>query len=173
MMDKRSNVSSISSQETVATRIFDAPRDTVFKAWAEQKHLEKWWGPKGFKVHVNKLDFRPEGVFHYRMQSPDGHEMWGKFIYREIVAPERLAFVISFSDKDGNTVRSAASPDWPLELLLTATFAEHQGRTTLAIQGVPTNATEAEQKGFKAGLEPMQKRFAGTLDQLVSYLART
>lgn len=172
-MSKRTDGISVPSQETIAVRIFDAPRDLVFKAWAEQKHLEKWWGPKGFKMHVNKLDFRPAGLFHYRMQSPDGHEMWGKFVYREIVAPEKIVFVISFTDKDGKIVRSASSPDWPLELLLTATFTENQGRTTLAIQGIPINATEAEQKGFKAGLEPTQKRFAGTLDQLADYLART
>jgi uncharacterized protein YndB with AHSA1/START domain len=153
-------------------RIFDAPRDLVFTAWAEQKRLEKWWGPKGFKMQVNKLDFRPGGLFHYRMQSPDGHEMWGKFVYREVISPEKIVFVISFTDKDGNIVRSASIPNWPLELLLTATFAENQGRTTLAIQGIPVNATEAEQKGFRAGLEPMQKRFAGTLDQLADYLAR-
>jgi uncharacterized protein YndB with AHSA1/START domain len=123
-------------------------------------------------MHVSKLDFRPTGTFHYHMQTPDGHEMWGKFVYREIVAPERLTFVVSFADKDGNTIRSVSNPDWPLELLLTATFAEHQGKTTLAIHGVPINATEAEQKGFKAGLEPMQKRFAGTLGQLADYLTR-
>jgi uncharacterized protein YndB with AHSA1/START domain len=98
--------------------------------------------------------------------------MWGKFVYREIVAPERLVFVLSFSDKDGNRVRSQSSRDWPLELLLTVTFAGHEGRTALTIRDGPINAAEAEQKAYEAGLESMQKRWAGTLGQLADYLAR-
>lgn len=63
-------------------------------------------------------------------------------------------------------------PDWPLELLMTVTLAEREAGRALTIQCAPINATEAEQKAYRAGLEPMQKRFAGTLDQLAGYLAR-
>jgi uncharacterized protein YndB with AHSA1/START domain len=156
----------------VLTRTFDAPRDLVFKAWAESERLARWWGPKGFTLLVGKLEFRPGGVFHYAMRSPDGRAMWGKFVYRAIVPPERIVFVNSFADEAGNLVRAPFSPTWPLEVLSTVTFSEHGGKTTLTLRGVPLNATEAERKSFEAGHESMQKGWAGTLDQLAGYLAK-
>lgn len=69
------------------TRTFDAPRALVFQAFTESERLAQWWGPKGFTLRVARLDLRPGGVFHYEMKSPNGHSMWGKFVYREIVPP--------------------------------------------------------------------------------------
>jgi uncharacterized protein YndB with AHSA1/START domain len=153
------------------TRVFSAPRDLVFKAWTERERLLRWWGPKGFTMLSCTLDLRPDGVFHYGMRSPDGHEMWGKWVFREIAAPERLVFIASFTDAEGNVVRAPFSADWPLEVLSTVTFAEHQGRTTLTMRGVPLNATESERKTFEVGYASMQQGWAGTLDQLAEELA--
>ena len=75
-----------SSRELVLTRVFDAPRDLVWKAFTEVDRLKQWWGPKGFRMLTCRLDLRPGGIFLYGMQSPDGHEMWGKWTFREIVA---------------------------------------------------------------------------------------
>jgi uncharacterized protein YndB with AHSA1/START domain len=162
----------VDENELVITRIFDAPRELVFKVWTESEHLKHWWGPKGFTLGVSKLDFRPGGVFHYSMHSPDGHEMWGKFVYREIVAPEKIVFINSFSDAEGNTVRAPFSPTWPLEILNNMTLAEHEGKTTLTLRGGPINATEDEHKTFTGMHEGMQQGFAGTFDQLAEYLAK-
>lgn len=156
----------------VITRVFDAPRDLVFKAWAEPERLMRWWGPKGFTMPVGTLDFRPGGVFHYCMRSPDGHEMWGTFVYREIVAPQRIVFISSFSDAEGNLIRSPFSPTWPLEILNTLTLVEHDGKTTLVLRGEPHNATEAERETFDAAQSSVQQGFTGTFDQLAEYLAR-
>ena len=87
--------------------------------------LAPQFGPKGFATTSARNDPRPGGVFHYRMRSPAGQEMWGKWVYREIAPPERLVFVQSFSDEAGNTVRAPFSAEWPLEVLSTVTFAEH------------------------------------------------
>ena len=106
------------------------------------------------------------------MRSPAGQEMWGKWVYREIAPPERLVFVQSFSDEAGNTTRAPFSADWPLEVLSVVTFAEHGGRTTVTLRGVPVNATEAERKTFAAGYESMRQGWAGTLDQLAEHLAK-
>src|SRR5665647_1251665 len=92
--------------ELVLTHVFNAPRELVFKAWTDAEHLKHWWGPAGFKISISKFDIRPGGVFHYCMKSDAGDEMWGKFVYHEIVAPEKLVFVNSFSDEEGNTVRA-------------------------------------------------------------------
>ncbi len=158
--------------EFVITRVFDVPRELVFKAWTEPERLKHWWGPRGFTMRSCKLDLRPGGVFHYSMQSPDGREMWGKFVYREIVAPERLVFVVSFTDEEGNPVRHPMSPTWPLEVLNTMTLSEHDGKTMLTVYGVPINATKEERKTFQAGRDSMRQGFTGTLDQLTDYLAK-
>ncbi len=85
--------------EFVISRLFNAPRERVFKAWTDAAEMKKWWGPKGFKMLVSKVDLRPGGIFLYGMESPTGQSMWGKFVYREIVKPEKLLFVVSFSDE--------------------------------------------------------------------------
>jgi len=64
--------------EFTITRVYDAPRELVFQAWTEERHLARWWGPKGISISVAKLDARPGGAFHYRMQSADGHATWGE-----------------------------------------------------------------------------------------------
>jgi uncharacterized protein YndB with AHSA1/START domain len=141
------SVTEIKSGELIISRVFDAPRELVFKAYAESERLERWWGAKDFKTRVEKLDFRPGGVFLYSMRSPDSRQMWGKFVYSEIVAPERIVFINSFADEDGNTIRAPFSPPWPLEVLSVMTFAEHEGKTTITVQSVPFNATEKDNIG--------------------------
>jgi uncharacterized protein YndB with AHSA1/START domain len=115
---------------------------------------------------------RTTGIFHYCLRSPDGTEleMWGKFVYREIVAPERIVLVNSFSDAAGGLTRHPFSPSWPLELLSTFTLAEHEGRTTVTAQWSPLNPTDAERNTFAAGHESMTQGWAGTFDQLASYV---
>jgi uncharacterized protein YndB with AHSA1/START domain len=63
----------------VITRVFDAPRELVFKAWTEAERLAQWWEPKGCKITVNKFDLRPGGIFRYSMNMPNGKEIWGIF----------------------------------------------------------------------------------------------
>ena len=156
----------------VIARTFDAPRERVWRAWSERARLMQWFGPKGFKMPAAKIDFRPGGTFHYCMEAPNGDEMWGKFAYREIAAPERIVFVNCFSDEDGGLTRHPLSPDWPLEMLSTITFAEQEGRTTVTVRWVPLNATDAERRTFEAGRASMEQGWSGTMDQLADYLAK-
>jgi len=90
---------------------------------------------------------------------------------REIVRPERIVFVNSFSDENGGVTRHPMSPTWPLEVLNTQTFTEHQGKTSVTLRGGPINATESERKTFRDGHQSMQQGFSGTFDQLAAYLA--
>jgi uncharacterized protein YndB with AHSA1/START domain len=158
--------------EFFLARCFGAPRALVFRAWTEPDRLARWFGPKGFTMLSCTLDLRPGGVFHYGMRSPDGQVMWGRWVFREIVAPERLVFVASFSDETGGVTRHPFAPDWPLEVLSTLTLTEHHGQTTVAMRGIPVNATDPERKTFEAAHDSMQKGWTGTLDQLAGYLAQ-
>ena len=157
--------------EFVITRVFNAPCELMFKVWTSAEHLEKWWGPVGFKMGVTKLDLRPGGVFHYSMTTPDGHTMWGKFVYHEITPPEKIVFVVSFSDANEGFARHPMSNTWPLEILSTLSFTEHEGKTTLTITGMPINASDEECKTFVEGFAGMQQGWAGTMGQLEAYLA--
>lgn len=156
----------------VISRVFDAPRDIVWKAHTEAKHLKHWWGPKGFTVTHAQVDLRPGGLFHYCLQMPDGSEMWGKWVFREIVPPEKLVVIASFSDKDGGTTHHPMSPTWPLEMLSAMTLTEEGNRTRVTIDWIPQNASEIERKTFAEGHDSMRQGFTGTFDQLAAYLAK-
>jgi uncharacterized protein YndB with AHSA1/START domain len=97
--------------------------------------------------------------------------MWGKFVYREIIAPQRIVLVNSFSDEKGNLTRHPMSPTWPREMLSTTTFAEYQGKTTITLEWTALNPTEAERKTFNTGRDGMRMGWTGTFDQLAQYLA--
>lgn len=160
-------------KEFVISRTFDAPRDLVWNAWSEPERLAQWWGPKGCKLKVGSLEFRPGGIFHYGMEWQAGKMMWGRFVYREIVPPERLVFVNSFSDEDKKITRAPFSETWPLEILNNLTLTERGGKTELMLRGGPINPTEAERKTFEEHFASMQQGFGGTFDQLDAYLAKT
>lgn len=152
------------------SRSFDAPREAVWKAWTDRDEMMQWWGPKGCTITEAKLDLKPGGVFHYCMLFM-GVAMWGKFVFKEIKAPEKLLFTSSFSDKDGNVTRHPFSADWPLETSTTITFTEKQGKTTVSVKWLPLNPTEIELKTFAAGMDSMQQGWTGTMERLETYLA--
>jgi uncharacterized protein YndB with AHSA1/START domain len=156
--------------EFVIEREFEAPRELVWKAWTDPKHLAKWWGPKGLEMVASKLDFRPGGFFHYSMRAPNGMQMWAKFVYRQIEMPERIVFVNTFSDEQGGLKRHFMSETWPLEVLTTVTFRERQGKTVVTLKGNPINASEVERKTFREGHTGMQAGFGGMLDVFTEYL---
>jgi len=169
-----SNLSAAAAGNTlVLTRTFDAPRERVFRAFAEAEALARWWGPKGFTIRVSTHEFRPGGIFHYKMEGPGGHEMWGRFVYREIVAPERIAWINAFSDPDGNLADDPWGMDIPREILNTVTLEERDGKTLLALHAAPLNATEAQQAVFDGMFDSMRQGYGGTWEKLDAFLAQT
>jgi uncharacterized protein YndB with AHSA1/START domain len=167
------NASISADQDFVISRVFNAPREMVWRAWTEREQLMQWFGPKGFTMPHAKLDLRPGGIFHYAMRSPDGKEMWGKWTFREIVAPNKLVLVSSFSDAQGGISRHPMSASWPLETLSTTTLEEHDDKTTLTIRWSPLNATELEMKTFAEAQSGMQQGWGGTFEQLAAYLSKS
>lgn len=94
-------------ERMVVTRVFDAPRELVWKAWTDPKYVMQWWGPKGFTAPFCEMDFRVGGKFLYCMRAPDGQEFWNGGEYHEIVLHEKIVSSMYFSDSKGNRVEPA------------------------------------------------------------------
>lgn len=142
--------------ELLIRRVFDAPRELVFRMWTEGEHLEKWSCPKGFTVPFSEGDIRPGGHFRTCMRAPDGTDHWLGGTYREIVANERLVFTHAWQDADGHPGH---------ETLVTVTFADAgEGRTRLTLHQA-FFLTDASRDGHRAGWEE-------TLDNLAEYMAK-
>ena len=161
-----------SESEFVISRTYDVPRDVMWKAWNERQRFTQWWGPKGFKAEIHKFDLAPGGICHYRLTSPQGQEMWGKFVYHEIDPPHRLLFMSSFSDANEGVTKHPMAPDWPLQTMTEITLDEHDGKTNVTVRWVPHQPAEIERKTFEDGRKSMEAGWSGTFDQLGDYLAQ-
>jgi uncharacterized protein YndB with AHSA1/START domain len=148
------------AREINITRIFDAPRELVFDAFTQARHIARWWGPSGFTNTVRAWDAVPGGAIDLTMHAPQGgmsHPMTGTF--REIVKPERIVFVAIARDNDGNAL---------LEALTTITLSERDGRTTLHLHARATGlAPIAEQM-----IGGMQEGWSQSLEKLGELVAQ-
>jgi uncharacterized protein YndB with AHSA1/START domain len=152
-------------QELVIERIFDAPRELVFKAWTEPDRMMRWWGPKGFTTPFCKIDLRVGGTFLYCMRSPEGKDYWNTGIYREIVEPDRLVCTDSFADEQGNVVPAShygMPGDWPLEMLATVTFEEYEGKTKMTLRhvGLPSTMEQDASTGWNESFDKLAEELA-------------
>src|SRR5215469_6254415 len=144
------------------SRVFNAPRDLVFKVHTDAEHLQKWMSPEGFKTIHASMDFRVGGTYHYGLEGPNGLRIWGKQVFREIVPNERLTYIQSFSDKDGGNTRHPMSQTWPLEMLATTTFEDiDEASTKVTITWQPWNSDESGLSTFDAARGSMQQGFGG------------
>jgi uncharacterized protein YndB with AHSA1/START domain len=163
----RKSVRAPSPQELVLTRVIDAPRSVVFKAWVDPELIARWWGPKGFTMPFCQVEARIGGEVRYCMRSPEGRDYWGKGVFREIVEPEKLVFTDVFSDENGNTVKPAEygmSLEWPEETLVTVTFAAIEGKTEVTVRQSVSESI-ADKTGARQG-------WAESLDRLAEYLSK-
>jgi len=157
----------------IISREFSSPRDLVWQAWTDRERFEQWFGPKGVKVTVAKFDLRPGGMIHYSMTTPDGKEMWGKAVYREVVPKTKLVWINSFSDKDAGITRHPFTTDpWPLQMLTVVTFAEQAGKTTVTVNWLPYESDADERRVFDNNHNSMRMGWGGTFEQLTAYLAK-
>jgi uncharacterized protein YndB with AHSA1/START domain len=154
-------------REIVITRVFAVPRVLVFKAWTEPERMMRWWGPNGFTTPVCRIDRRPGGVIHTCMRSPEGQDFWSRGVYREIVEPALIIATDTFADADGHVVEPTQygmSASWPREALLTVTFVEQDGRTTLTLRHAVGAASASE-------ADMCQQGWNESLDRLAAYLS--
>lgn len=156
-MDERSSEWSL-DREIVLSRVFDAPRELVWKAWTDQEHIGQWFGPKGFTIETREIDIRVGGRWRFDMIAPDGTVYDNRMVFLELKEPELLVMDHG-SDKDND----------PKRFRVTLTFDEQADKKTVVTlrQLHPTKAQRLEGIGFGAVEFGYQ-----TLDKLADYLAR-
>ena len=160
------------TRDFVITRVFDAPAALVWKCFTEPERMKEWFGPKGSVVVSAIMDLRVGGTYHGAMRGPDGKVMCAKFIYREIVPPQRLVWEHSFSDEAGGLTRHPLSPTGPLWLLTTVTLADAPGgKTALTLMWSPLDPSPQEQITFDAAHDGMRSGWGGSFERLDAYLA--
>jgi uncharacterized protein YndB with AHSA1/START domain len=142
--------------ELVVTRLIEAPRSLVFKAWTQPEHVARWWGPQGFTTIGYQMDIRVGGAFRFGMRSPQGTEHWKTGVYREIIEPERIVFTFAWEGPDGQPGH---------ELLTTVTLAE-QGMKTLLTLRQAEFETVASRDDHRIGWASCLERFADYMTEL-------
>src|SRR5256884_9836149 len=165
-MQKRGAPAKAADRELVIVRVFDAPRARVWKAWTEPERLKRWWGPRTFTAPVAKIDLRVGGAFLYCMRQADGKDIWGTGVYREIVPLKRIVYTDSFADEKGNVGPATyyrMSRDFPLEMQVTVTFEDQDGKTKLTLHhvGIPAGPDrDGANQGWNESLDQLAEMLA-------------
>lgn len=157
-MSKTQIIAEPGKQEIIITRVFDAPRALVFKAYTDPSTLPQWWGPARLTTTVDKMDVRKGGIWRYVQHDASGNEYAFNGVYHESLSPERLINTFEFEGAPGNVG------------LVTATFEEQSdGKTKLTEQSLYPSVKVRDmvlQSGMEAGAAELMDRFAALLATL-------
>ena len=145
--------------EFILDRIFDAPRDMVWRAWTDPDLLPRWYGP-GAETIIHKFDLEPGGMWLGEMKWGDNSH-FSKVVFQEVAQPKKLVWHHSSSDADWNIITSPMMADWPRVLLTTVTFEDMGDKTNVRLTWVPFDATDAEIACFAAAKDGMHKGWGG------------
>ena len=144
-----------SEREIATTRVLDAPRDVVWRAWTDPEQVVRWWGPKGFTTTIEEMDVRPGGVWRHTMHGPDGTDYPNRVVFLEVREPECLAYL-------------HGEPGEPDHFFATVILDDEGGKTRLSMRSLFPSAADrdrvAEEYGAVEGME-------STLDELAAFLA--
>ena len=147
--------SATADREIVISRVIDAPRELVFEAFTEVRHLSRWWGPEGFTTTTRSFEFREGGEWEFVMHGPDGTDYQEWITWTEIVRPERIVILHGESRDDPNAFES------------TLVLAQHEAATHVVMRTVfHTKKLRDEAVGKYHVIEGAQQ----TLSKLSMYL---
>jgi uncharacterized protein YndB with AHSA1/START domain len=153
-------VTTPSEREVVVTRVFDAPRELVWEAWTDPKHVVNWWGPRGFTTTIEEMDVRPGGVWKHVMHGPDGTDYPNRSVFTEVVKPERIVYSNAGGRKDGPG--ASFEGRWTFD-------AVEGSRTRVTIRMIFVSAAERARMAKEFGVVEGGKQ---TLERLGEHLAR-
>jgi uncharacterized protein YndB with AHSA1/START domain len=142
--------------EAGLSKVYDAPRELVFRAWTEREHFERWFGPKGFRIVMHEHDARVGGRLRFDMIGPDGTLYTNRMDFLEVTRPERLIFNHGVDkDDDANKWRVIVTFD-----------SQSDGKTVITMRQLhPTKAQRDAGIGFGAVEYGYQ-----TLDKLAAHM---
>jgi uncharacterized protein YndB with AHSA1/START domain len=148
-MAASSNIAS-KAPALVITRVFDAPRSLVYKAWTQPEHMMRWWGPRGYSTPSCEMDVRPGGALLLCMRSSEGSDTWVRGVFREVVEPERLVF----------TAIDNANPS--SESVITVTLEDQNGKTRLTMHQAfaQAEASRGASGGWNSGFDRLEDYLA-------------
>ena len=164
-----SNLQTKEGAKFTLVHTFNAPKELVFNAFGNAEALNEWWGPVESRNSVIKLEFKPGGIFHYKMDF-SGKVSYGLFIFGKINPYDLLEFTNSFADEHANIVKAPFDIPLPPEIFYRLTFTGHMGKTTVTLIGVPVNGSPEEVEGFMSINAGMEQGFGSTFDKLSAYL---
>ena len=157
MATKKTLITTPSDREIVITRIFDAPRELVFRTAMDPDLIPRWWGPARLKMTVERMEVRPGGTWRFVQRGPDGSEYAFHGEYREIVPPERVVQTFEFEGMPGHVA------------LETSTFEDLGGKTKLTVTELLDTKEERDgmlHSGMEAGLVETHDRLEALLKEL-------
>ena len=146
------------NHEILITRTFDAPRDLVWKAWTDPKHLIHWWGPNGFTATIHEMDVRTGGVCRFILHGPDGRDYHNKIVYVDVVKPEKIAYRHA-GEKEHEAVG----------FQVTVLFVAEGDTTTLTMRMTFASAEELKRVNDQYGAIEGAKQ---NIDRLAAYLTK-
>jgi uncharacterized protein YndB with AHSA1/START domain len=144
-------------QELVITRIFDVPRDLVFRAYTDPELVPRWWGPRSYTTTVEEMDVRPGGTWRYVQHGAGGNEYGFHGVYHDVTPPERLIYTFEFEPMPGHVA------------LETVTLEDLNGRTKVTDRVVYQTVEDRDgtlQSGMEEGMNETMDRFADLLKEL-------
>ena len=153
----------------VLERVFDAPRELVWKTWTDPELLPRWYGPK-VETIIHRLDVKPGGLWLNEMKMGE-NSYYQRAEYTDVFEPERLVCLMSNADADWNIAPNPMMADWPRVLLTTVTFEEDAGGTKMRLTWVPHDASEAEIACFANAIENLDKGWGAGMRLLEELLA--
>ena len=141
--------------EYVLDRVFDAPREMVWRAWTDPELLSRWYGP-GVETIIHKFDLKPGGFWLNEMKWGDKSDL-SKMVFQEVVPQEKLVWHHSSSDADWNVIANPMMADWPRVLLTTVSFEDMGDKTNVRLTWMPFEATDAEIACFAGAMDGFGK----------------
>lgn len=158
---KKSTTSeSLANREIVISRVFDAPRELVWEAMANPKHIVNWWGPRGFTTTIEVMDLKPGGVWKHVMRGPDGTRYPNKSIFTDVIKPERIVYTHTGSREGSPGVQFVAT--WSFESVET-------GKTRLTLRQIYETPEDRDKIIREYGAVEGGKQ---TLERLAEHLAK-